>query len=163
MLRALHDILKLWVLAVVTSHTSEEKATSPNYSRINIIKDVEFDNWGNTSNNVYAGLVWQGYYNSDAAGQSITLTQTVPENDQAQWLEGVSLCFYQTRETGQVFTLTAQGTPKPDAVLCTRDVMVSMARGTMVMRFLTTLLHTITMWLQGWRGKETTTSLLTII
>ena len=74
-----------------------------NYSRINIIKDVEFDNWGNTSNNVYAGLVWQGYYNSDAAGQSITLTQTVPENDQAQWLEGVSLCFANTRDRSGIY------------------------------------------------------------
>lgn len=74
-----------------------------NYSRINIIKDVEFHNWGNTSNNVYAGLVWQGYYNSDAAGQSITLTQTVPENDQAQWLEGVSLCFANTRDRSGIY------------------------------------------------------------
>ena len=73
------------------------------YSRINIIKDVEFHNWGNTSNNVYAGLVWQGYYNSDAAGQSITLTQTVPENDQAQWLEGVSLCFTNTRDRSGIY------------------------------------------------------------
>ena len=74
-----------------------------NYSRINIIKDVEFDNWGNTSNNVYAGLVWQGYYNSDASAQSITLTQTVPENDQAQWLEGVSLCFANTRDRSGIY------------------------------------------------------------
>ena len=64
---------------------------------------MEFDNWGNTSNNVYAGLVWQGYYNSDAAGQSITLTQTVPENDQAQWLEGVSLCFANTRDRSGIY------------------------------------------------------------
>ena len=74
-----------------------------NYSRINIIKDVEFDNWGNTSNNNYSGLVWQGSFNSDAAGQSITLTQTVPENDQAPWLEGISLCFANTRDRSGMY------------------------------------------------------------
>lgn len=74
-----------------------------NYSRINIIKDIEFDNWGNTNNNNYNGLTWQGYFNSDAAGQSITLTQTVPENDQAQWLEGITACFANTRDRSGIY------------------------------------------------------------
>jgi hypothetical protein len=69
-----------------------------NYNRINIQKDVHFKDIGNTSNNNYGGWTLRGYFNSKASLKSVTMTQTVPANDQAPWTEGVTATFLRQRD-----------------------------------------------------------------
>ena len=69
-----------------------------NYNRINIQKDVHFKDIGNTSNNLYGGWTIRGYFNSKASLKNVTMTQTVPANDQAPWTEGVTATFLRQRD-----------------------------------------------------------------
>ena len=69
-----------------------------NYNRINIMKDVHFKDIGNTSNNNYGGWALRGYFNSKSSLKSVTMTQTVPANDQAPWTEGVTATFLRQRD-----------------------------------------------------------------
>ena len=79
-----------------------------NYNRINIQKDVHFKDIGNTSNNNYGGWAIRGYYNSKASLKNVTMTQTVPANDQAPWTEGVTASFLRQRDHNGLWQWSAR-------------------------------------------------------
>lgn len=79
-----------------------------NYNRINIQKDVHFKDIGNTSNNNYGGWALRGYFNSKASLKSVTMTQTVPANDQAPWTEGVTATFLRQRDHNGLWQWSAR-------------------------------------------------------
>ena len=63
------------------------------WNRRIILKDVYFKNWGNGSSNNYTGVVIRGLNSSDpvAAGDGITLTETIPSRKVGGWLEGITI------------------------------------------------------------------------
>ena len=66
--------------------------TSSNYSRKMILKDVFFQNVGNSNNNVRSGFVTRGYYSTDGT-LPVTLANTTlyQEMTNEGWVEGCSV------------------------------------------------------------------------
>ena len=66
------------------------------YDRCIILKDIQFDNWGDNDTNTRTGVVLRGLNKTQSP--PVTLTQTVPVLHRGSWCEGLTIRHYPGHE-----------------------------------------------------------------
>lgn len=69
------------------------------YDRYLVLKDIEFDNWGDNDNNVRTGVVIRGLNKVNDASTPVTLVNTIPQQHRGSWVEGLTITHYPGHET----------------------------------------------------------------
>ena len=80
------------------------------YDRCIILKDIQFDNWGDDDNNVRTGVVVRGQNKTQSP--PVTLTQTVPVYHRGSWVEGLTVRHYagHERDWGSIWIYDCRAT-----------------------------------------------------
>ena len=80
------------------------------YDRCIILKDIQFDNWGDSDNNVRTGVVIRGQNRTQ--NPPVTLTQTVPVYHRGSWVEGLTVRHYpgHERDWGSIWIYDCRAT-----------------------------------------------------
>ena len=80
------------------------------YDRCIILKDIQFDNWGDSDNNVRTGVVIRGQ--NKTQNPPVTLTQTVPVYHRGSWVEGLTVRHYagHERDWGSIWIYDCRAT-----------------------------------------------------
>ena len=61
------------------------------YDRYIILKDIEFDGWGDSDSNLRTGVVLRGLNKVNDASIPVTLNNTIPQQHRGTWCEGITV------------------------------------------------------------------------
>lgn len=80
------------------------------YDRCIILKDIQFDNWGDSDTNVRTGVVIRGQNKTQSP--PVTLTQTLPVLHRGSWVEGLTVRHFpgHERDWGSIWIYDCRAT-----------------------------------------------------